>query len=424
MEVLQIILTVLSVIFGLIYCYQLLFMIIGAFFKPKKYPEAKTNHTFAILISARNEEKVIGNLIESIKSQNYPQENLKIFVCADNCTDKTAEICKNLGATVYERFNQNQIGKGYALDFMFKHIAADFPNYEPDAFFVFDADNILSKNYIHEMNKALDAGAKICTSYRNSKNFATNWLSAGASLAFMRECRLLHRPKQILKLSTHVSGTGFFVSKDVLTFKDGWKYTTICEDTEFSTSAVLKGYKVAYNEDAVFYDEQPTKFKQTWKQRTRWSKGTMICFSKLHLSLFASFFKTFNFNFYDYYFGRLFPISIYYAFTTIASAILSLITFILSSINGTVSNVFSMFIPVLLPLVTTYIAFFADALLATILEWKRIKAPAGKKIKYIFTAPIFNFLFSIPTVIYALFKKVKWEPIEHTQVISQEQLEK
>lgn len=175
MSALQLILTILGTIFSVLYFYQVVFMIIGIFSKKRRFPEAKKNHTFAIVICARNEEKVIGNLIESIKSNDYPQENLKIFVCADNCTDNTAQICRDLGCVVYERQNKEKVGKGYALDFLFKNIALDFPEYCPDATFMFDADNILTKNYIKEMNKALDSGVKVCTSFRNSKNFGSSW---------------------------------------------------------------------------------------------------------------------------------------------------------------------------------------------------------------------------------------------------------
>ena len=310
MEKIKLVFYIIWGLFTIIYLYQSLFMLIGIFSKKKKYPESKINHTFAILIAARNEEKVIANLLDSIRSQNFPQENVKIFIVADNCEDKTAEICRSKGAIVYERFNKEQIGKGYALNFLFKNIANDYKDYNPDAFFVFDADNVLSKNYIKEMNNALDAGVKVCTSYRNSKNFGTNWLSAGSSLGFMRECRFIHRPKSKLGLGTHVSGTGFYVSKDVLPFKDGWKYVTLTEDLEFSTSSTLKGVTIGYCENAVFYDEQPIKFKQTWKQRLRWSKGSLMVLGLFHTNLFVSFFKSFNFNFYEYFFSRCFPVSV------------------------------------------------------------------------------------------------------------------
>lgn len=424
MNIVQTIFSIMGIVFGLVYAYQVFFIILGLFARKKKYPEAKKNHTFAVIIAARNESKVIGNLIDSIRKNDYPQENIKIFVVADNCDDNTAEICRKQGCIVYERFNKQQIGKGYALNFLFKNIAKDYSDYNPDAFFVFDADNVLTSNYIKEMNKALDSGVKVCTSFRNSKNFGTSWLSAGASLAFMRECRFLHRSKAVLNLSTHVSGTGFYVSTEVLQFKDGWKYVTLTEDLEFSASQTLKNVKIGYCEDAVFFDEQPSTFKQTWRQRLRWSKGTLIGFSLFHSSLSLNFLKTFDFSFYDYYFGRFFPYGLWYGLSFFASNIVNVIARIVEVTNSNlITNVFYLISPLLIALLTTYLGLFIDVVLATIANWKNIKAKNSKKILYMFTSPIFNFIFGFATIYIALFKKVKWDPIEHTEAISQEQLE-
>lgn len=426
MQIAQIIITILSVLFTLLYCYQIVFVLIGTCLKKKKFPEAKENHTFAILICGRNEEKVIGNLIDSIRSNEYPQDKVKIFVCADNCSenDKTAQIARDKGCVVYERQNKEAIGKGYALKFLFSKVAADFPDYEPDAIMVFDADNVLAKNYIAEMNKALDSGVQICTSYRNSKNFGTNWISASASLSFIRECQFFHKPKSILKLSTHVSGTGFYFSKDVMTFKTGWPYTMITEDLEFSAANTLKGVRIDYNEDAEFFDEQPTKFKQAWKQRLRWGKGGLLGFSLFHSSLIGSFLKTMNFTYYEYYFSRFFPATVYYSFSFVASCIIHTVARALEVINGhAIASVIYFLYPLLSALLTTYIGLFVDSTIACITNWKRIRASKWKKIMAMFALPLFNMIISVPTSVVALFKKVKWDPIEHNQCVTQQELE-
>lgn len=426
MQVAKIVISIIGVIFTLLYCYQFIFVLIGTCFKKKKFPEAKEKHTFAILICGRNEEKVIGNLIDSIRSNEYPQDKIKIFVCADNCSeaDKTAEISKEKGCVVYERQNKEAIGKGYALKFLFQHIATDFPDYEPDAIMVFDADNVLTKNYIAEMNKALDSGVQICTSYRNSKNFGTNWISASASLSFIRECQFFHKPKSILKLSTHVSGTGFYFSKDVMTFKTGWPYTMITEDLEFSAANTLKGVRIDYNEDAEFFDEQPTKFKTAWKQRLRWGKGGLLGFSLFHSSLFGSFLRTLNFTYYEYYFSRFFPVSVYYSFSFVASLIINTLARALEVVNGhAIASVIYFLYPLLSALLTTYLGLFVDSCLACITNWKRIRASKWKKIMAVFALPLFYMIIVVPTSVIALFKKVKWDPIEHNQCITQQDLE-
>ena len=74
------------------------------------------NHKFMAIIPAHNEEAVVGNLVESLKNQTYAKEDYDIYVIADNCTDKTAEVARNAGAIVYERFDLEKKTKGYALD--------------------------------------------------------------------------------------------------------------------------------------------------------------------------------------------------------------------------------------------------------------------------------------------------------------------
>ena len=95
MSTYDIINTVVWDVFAALLLYQILFVIIGLF-KVKRYKPAKKQHEYAILIAGRNEEAVIGQLIDSIKNQNYDMTKIKIFVCADNCSinDKTAEIAR------------------------------------------------------------------------------------------------------------------------------------------------------------------------------------------------------------------------------------------------------------------------------------------------------------------------------------------
>lgn len=157
------------VVFTCCYAYQIIYVFVSLAKKPPELT-AKKNHRYAVLISARNENAVIGDLIHSIRVQNYPQELIDIFVIADNCTDNTAAVAQEAGAIVFPRFNKEEIGKGYALDYGFACIRQHYADNKYEAYFVFDADNVLDVNYFREMNKVFDNGALASTSYRNSKN--------------------------------------------------------------------------------------------------------------------------------------------------------------------------------------------------------------------------------------------------------------
>ena len=126
-EVVNLVFTILTTIISLFYFHFIIFAIIGLFVK-KKYKKAKEQHRFAIVIPARNEEKVVGNLIESIRQADYPQDKLDIIVMAHNCTDKTAQVARDLGVKVYEYNNENERTKGYALKYIFDQFKVDFTN--------------------------------------------------------------------------------------------------------------------------------------------------------------------------------------------------------------------------------------------------------------------------------------------------------
>ena len=163
---------VISILFTICYAYQFFYLFVGLFKGEQRF-NAKTQHKFAAIISARNERDVIGNLVASIKNQNYPADKLDVFVIAGQLfTDDTAPITRDAGAIVYERFNKAQVGKGYALDWLFKIIKKDYADAGYEGYMVFCMRTILwTETMLLEMNKVFDNGYDILTSYRNSKNF-------------------------------------------------------------------------------------------------------------------------------------------------------------------------------------------------------------------------------------------------------------
>ena len=267
METLKTINFVIAVIFFVCYTYQFLYIPVPWLRKARPHSPAKDNR-YAVLICARNEQRVIGDLIASLRGQTYSQGLLSIFVLADNCTDDTAMVARVAGANVYERFNQVQVGKGYALQELLEHLEQDYPQ-GFDGYFVFDADNILAPNYVEAMNRTFSDGHDIVTSYRNSKNYGDNWISAGYALWFLRESRYLNHARFLLGTSCAVSGTGFLFSRRVLEETGPWPFHLLTEDIQFSVDQVTRGRKIAFCPDAVLYDEQPTTFRQSWNQRLR-----------------------------------------------------------------------------------------------------------------------------------------------------------
>ena len=270
METIKLINFIIATVFFVCYSYQFAYILVPYLKKEKPHKPAEL-HRYAVLISARNEELVIGNLLDSISAQDYPSSLVRVFVVADNCTDKTAKVARAHGAIVYERFNDKLVGKGYALEYLLDRIGEEYGDVF-DAYMVFDADNLLSEDYISRMNETFSDGYRIITSYRNSKNYGDNWISAGYALWFLREAKYLNNARYLLGTSCAVSGTGFMFSREILKSCGGWPFHLLVEDIEFTIHNIVSGEKVGYCPRAVLYDEQPTKFSQSWKQRMRWAR--------------------------------------------------------------------------------------------------------------------------------------------------------
>lgn len=414
MEWLNIFNFVIGLLFSLCYLYQYVYMIIACVRKPKRFPETDQRYRYAILISARNERAVIGQLLDSIRAQDYPAELIDTFVIADNCTDDTAEVAERHGATVYKRNDTANVGKGYALKFVFDRLKEEKGDCYYDGYFVIDADNLLEENYVSEMNKAFAAGHRVVTSYRNSKNYGDNWISSGYSLWFLREARHLNSVRFLLGTSCVVAGTGFLASSEVIREQGGWKHFSMTEDTEFTAERMLMGERIAYCHDAVFYDEQPVKFSQSWRQRKRWAKGYLQVLAR-HGGKMTKAILHGNFSCFDLI------MSLSPAF------IISLVTIAVNLVSALVAAFVApaSVLPILLGLLTTaltaYALFFLVSLCTVILEWKRIRASAAKKILSVFTTPLFIATY-IPISASALFSKVEWKPIEHKIAVSVDEL--
>lgn len=400
---------IIFLLYTILYFYQAVYVIVP-FVRRDKERIATKNHHYAVVIAARNESAVIGSLIRSVQQQNYPKECLDVLVVADNCTDDTAEIARKMGARVYERFNKEQVGKGYALNFLFQKLKEENLDQVFEGYFIFDADNILDRDYVKEMNVLFDNGYKVLTSYRNSKNYDSNWISAGYSLWFLREAKFLNYSRMLLNTSCVISGTGFLIHRDIVERNGGWKHHLLTEDIEFSVDSILHGERIGYCRKAKFYDEQPLNFKQSWNQRLRWAKGFYQVFSGYGAKLIKTAVRQRSFACFDM------------LMTIVPAMLLTLISILVNLVLA----LFSFLDPVLAPEIlgiaipsifysfgNFYLVLFIVGVLTTITEWKEIHARPYKKVLYTFTFPLFIFTY-VPIAIVALFKKVEWTPISHT----------
>ena len=226
--------------------------------------------SFAVIVAAHNESAVIGQLLDNLRALEYPKELYDIFVIADNCVDNTAEIARDAGAIVCERFSETGKGKGFALEWMFDKLFKMERQY--DAIVVFDADNLVHPRFLLEMNNRRLKGDKVVQGFLDAKNPYDTWVSGTFAIAFWVIDYVWHLAKTNIGLSSVLGGTGMCIATDVLK-RHGWGATCLTEDMEFTMKSLVEGIKTTWAHDAIVYDEKPLTFMQSWNQRKRWAQG-------------------------------------------------------------------------------------------------------------------------------------------------------
>ena len=389
--------------------YQILISLCSLVKIKDKPLKVNKKHRFMAIIPAHNEEAVVGNLIESLKNQNYDKDLYDIYVIADNCTDNTAKVAKEAGAIVYKRFDETKKTKGYALDWFLKQKIEENAPY--DAFFIFDADNIVHPDFIKNMNKKLCQGEDVVQGYRDIKNPTDSWITAGYALFYWSMHRFYHLARYNLGLSPLLNGTGFMVKFDVVK-PQGWDTVTLTEDIEFSLKRIIKGKRLGWATDAICYDEQPVGFKQSWSQRSRWTVGHIQCIKEYtkQLAVAAKENKTMmNFDGLLYILGSI-PMFI-------VTLVLLGTNFLMYAGDGMtklelVENILRYLIPTfILPIITAAIAMFLD------------KRPIKPMVKGLLCYPLFMGSWLLINFKCLFKRETTWEKINHLRSIKISEVE-
>ena len=401
----------LTLLLGVFVAYRFLYLILGVFGKSRTYKDAPQDKKYCFLLPARNEELVIANLIESIRKMDYPQELVDILVIADNCDkeDKTASIARELGAMVIERQDPNHKTKGYALEYALNLFKKDH-DLENDyyAYIIMDADNIVSRDFLTKFNSCMqNSGFDEAVGYRNVKNLSENWVAAICGMNVYSTVVHSQRARSIFNANQQIYGTSLCMRSYLL--KDGWKWVTLTEDIELQTDLTIQNYKTGYCEQAIFYEEEPTKVNLFVKQQMRWAKGGIIAFFMYSHKLVKSFFKKPSWSKYDMYW-QIFPYALFTFYFALIYQIISLIFFGIFGDNGYSWMSFLTWMGTLFGGI--YLSGFFYNLLTIIREWKMFHLNLFKTFIYLLLFPLYN-VFSLPIAAVSVFMKVKWKHIDH-----------
>ena len=279
MQVLQVIMEGCLVVGGVwltvMLIYQLYLTVFGFKRDTRDYQEHEPESRFLVLVPAHNEEKVIGDMIRNLQAMDYPAELYDFYIIADNCTDSTAEVARSLGAhvLVHEKDGPDApTGKPIALKAALEALGDYAARY--DLLMIFDADNLIDTNMFREVNSQfLDKGRPdLIQCYLGAKNKsgAVAWFYY---TSYTVTNRFFQLAKHRLGLNCSVGGTGYAITTSYLKERGGWTTASLTEDIEIQVEATLDGRRILWNHNTRVYDEKPTSFRASVRQKTRWAQG-------------------------------------------------------------------------------------------------------------------------------------------------------
>ena len=374
--------------------------------------------SFAIIIPARDESLVISNLLDSIKRQSIKVNPKDIYIIVESKKDKTVEIAKTHNINIVYRRDLTKRRKGYAIDDAIKKIIKSKKHY--DMYFIFDADNILDRNFCKEMIKSYKKGYDIGIGYRNTKNGNSSIYAAASSLTFSMINTFSNNYKVKHNLTLTVSGTGFYIKGEVLEKLGGYPFNSLTEDYEFSLYAVLNDLTSTYNTKAKYFDEQPTSYSITIKQRTRWVKGYFTSRNKYY-SLLKNKLKVKDNNYPSVYI-TLVGVKPY--ILLVISVILYLANLIYRIISNSIVKVevTSLLLQFFVIILFIYLILMVFTGILLIKEKDNLRLNRQMKVKVLFYNPLF--LASYVKCLYLALKNkdLEWVKIEHSDNISLEEL--
>lgn len=409
----MIVLKICDILFVNIIIFDIMLFIVTAFKSRSNhnYPikESISNPKFAVLIPARDESKVIEGLIKSIKDQTFNINMNDVYVIVEDINDYTCDIVKKYGATTIVRKNLELKRKGYALDEAVKFILDSGKKY--DAYFIFDADNVLDKDYFRNMNETFFNGYDIGIGYRNTKNGNDNVVAACSTLTFSMINTLGNLQKNKDSRNVTISGTGFYIKGSFIEKWKGYPFHTLTEDYELTLYSSLNEMTSFYNDKAMFYDEQPTSFKVSLDQRTRWIRGFLDA-RKIYVKKLYEAFKTNGKNSGSQFSNWIgvkpyILIAIFLVLELFAKLVAGMYYL---SVNQSLAYKF--FRQFLFLIFICYMVLLIATMIIIIRE-KKIDLSMSSKIKAIFFNPIFLISYVYCAIMALTHKNLDWKKINH-----------
>lgn len=236
-------------------------------------PSSRILPTFSIIVPVKDEEKVVGRLLDALCRLNYPKDKMEVIVVEDGSTDKTLDIymkyAGNHEGIVKVLRKPFSNGKPSALNYGIRYARGEIVG-------IFDADNVPDINVLMNVCKYFeDPGVAAVQGRTLSINSDENMLTKFISYEEAVWCETYLRGKDLLSLFVHLKGSCQFIKRHVLEKLGFFDEGALSEDMELSARLTEKSYKIRYAPDVCAWQETPAGLKQLFRQRTRWFRGTM-----------------------------------------------------------------------------------------------------------------------------------------------------
>ncbi len=248
---------------------------------PKQPPPASRSLRFDIIVPAHNEAMVIERTIASLRRIDWPSKGYRIVVVADNCSDNTARLASDAGATVLVRHDEQLRGKGYALRHAFN---ASRELGWADAVVIIDADAVVSTNLLEACAARIEAGAQAVQVHYGTLNPHSAWRTRLITIAKAAFHIVRSRARERLGLSCGLRGNGWCVTHALLR-QVPYEAFSLTEDLEYGIQLGLAGHRVWYADEAHADAEMVTGEAVARSQRQRWEGGRFQMIRKMTLPL-------------------------------------------------------------------------------------------------------------------------------------------
>ncbi len=357
----------------------------------RHFPKAAVKHKFAVLIPARNEEMVIGNLVHSLMLQNYPKEAFEVYALINHCTDATEKTAVENGAKVIHCDGTKT--KGEVLHKAFQQLMKD-PSIE--AFVIMDADNLADPEFLSIMNDTFSCGYQLIQGRRTGKN-VRSWVSCCYEVFYILQNIFFNHARTSMNMNASFNGTAWLIGRKYLQ-EHGYSMYTMIEDVELISQVALQNEKIMYTHDAVVYDEYPEDMKTSFRQLDRWIFGQVQCMRRYAGKLIGNVFKT----------GSKASLDMAFILTMPVTVILGLVIFILWLCNSPSAALFTAkFLWLFLVLLYIGMIFFLSAAI------HKNSSSVSQLRSGVLCFPIFVLSWLILAPVNLFRRSFVWKPVEH-----------